>query len=116
VVAKSGSALVAMECSIRNVPLVVLCESYKFSEKVHLDSFVYNESIEGDSKASIEEEDEMYFTTIEKKAKAATYPPYSKIKYDLTPSELVSVVVTEVGLIPSTSVPVVIREGFKIKK
>ena len=30
--------------------------------------------------------------------------------YDSTPSELITMVVTDVGMIPSTSVPVVIRE------
>lgn len=32
------------------------------------------------------------------------------LHYDLTPPELVTVIVTELGLLPPTSVPVVIRE------
>ena len=30
--------------------------------------------------------------------------------YDLTPSQYITVVVTEVGMVPPTSVPVIIRE------
>lgn len=33
--------------------------------------------------------------------------------YDLTPAEFVSMVITEVGMIPATSVPVVLREYHK---
>lgn len=45
-------------------------------------------------------------------------PVYSNLKilnllYDLTPARYVSMVVTEIGLIPPTSVPVVIREYRK---
>ena len=30
--------------------------------------------------------------------------------YDLTPAELISAIVTEIGMLPPTSVPVIIRE------
>lgn len=35
---------------------------------------------------------------------------FLNLLYDLTPAEYITVVVTEVGLIPCTSVPVVLRE------
>ena len=45
-------------------------------------------------------------------APAATPPPYQvlNIRYDLTSMRNVSAVITEVGLIPPTSIPVLIRE------
>lgn len=34
------------------------------------------------------------------------------LAYDLTPAEFVSMVITEIGCIPATSVPVVLRELY----
>ena len=41
--ARVGSALVAMMAAELDVPVAVVCETYKFSDRVQLDSFVYNE-------------------------------------------------------------------------
>ncbi|ODV87842.1 hypothetical protein CANARDRAFT_215739 [[Candida] arabinofermentans NRRL YB-2248] len=38
-----GSALVAMACKNKNIPVLVCCESIKFSDKVQLDSVTLNE-------------------------------------------------------------------------
>lgn len=38
-----GSSQVALVAKSYNVPVIVLCETYKFSEKVHTDCFVHNE-------------------------------------------------------------------------
>jgi translation initiation factor eIF-2B subunit delta len=49
-------------------------------------------------------------------ANEATRPKDLKllnITYDVTPPHLISVVITEVGLIPPSSVPVVVREVRK---
>ena len=40
---RSGSALVAMMAREQGVPVIVCCETYKFSDRVQLDSFVNNE-------------------------------------------------------------------------
>ena len=37
-------------------------------------------------------------------------PPSSSFRYDLTPESFITMVITEVGKIPATSVPVIIRE------
>jgi translation initiation factor eIF-2B subunit delta len=49
---------------------------------------------------------------LECSASAAPVPPYQvlNIRYDLTSMRNVSAVITEVGLIPPTSIPVLIRE------
>lgn len=43
VMSRTGTAQVAMLAKACNKPVLVCCETYKFSEKVQTDSFVYNE-------------------------------------------------------------------------
>lgn len=43
VYSRAGTALVAMMAKAHSVPVLVCCETYKFSEAVHLDSFNKNE-------------------------------------------------------------------------
>lgn len=43
VMSRIGSAQVALCAAACNVPVLVCCESYKFSERVQTDSFVFNE-------------------------------------------------------------------------
>ena len=43
VYSRAGTALVAMMAKQHSVPVVVCCETYKFSEGVQLDSFTKNE-------------------------------------------------------------------------
>jgi translation initiation factor eIF-2B subunit delta len=43
VFSRAGTALVAMMAKQHSVPVVVCCETYKFSEGVRLDSFTKNE-------------------------------------------------------------------------
>lgn len=43
VMARIGTALVALVAKSYNVPVLVCCETYKFSEKVQTDAFVFNE-------------------------------------------------------------------------
>ena len=38
-----GTSQVALVAKSHNVPVLVCCESYKFSDKPRTDSFVYNE-------------------------------------------------------------------------
>lgn len=39
-----GSSQIALVAKSHNVPVLVCCETYKFSERVHTDSFVFNEA------------------------------------------------------------------------
>eukprot|EP00731_Ephydatia_muelleri_P011095 Em0005g1681a len=45
VMARVGTALVALVAKSYNVPVLVCCETYKFSEKVQTDAFVFNELV-----------------------------------------------------------------------
>ncbi|KAL8846257.1 MAG: hypothetical protein Q9221_008647 [Calogaya cf. arnoldii] len=102
-----GTALVAMTAKNLDTPVIVLCESVKFTDKVALDSIATNEmapSLElgffgtGVDKAG-EEED----------WRNASNLVGVNLMYDLTPAECIHMVITEYGNLPPSSVPVVQR-------
>jgi len=110
-ISRVGTALVAMIAHSINVPVLVACETYKFHERVQLDSICYNEiddpsEIINDSEVAKEEISDWENTQNLK---------LLNICYDVTPMEYVTVVITEVGLIPPTSVPVILREAEQLK-
>ena len=43
VMSRAGTAQVALIAKAYNVPVLVCCETHKFSERVQTDAFVYNE-------------------------------------------------------------------------
>ncbi len=43
VLSRAGTAAVAMMAATFGKPLLICCETYKFHERVQLDSFTYNE-------------------------------------------------------------------------
>ena len=43
VMSRVGASQVALVAKAFNVPVLVCCETYKFSERVQTDSFVFNE-------------------------------------------------------------------------
>ena len=43
VMSRVGTSQIALIAKAHNVPVLVCCETYKFSEKVQTDSFVFNE-------------------------------------------------------------------------
>ena len=43
VMSRVGTSQVALVAKSQNVPVLVCCETYKFSERVQTDSFVFNE-------------------------------------------------------------------------
>lgn len=98
-----GTAVVAMMARSHNLPVMFCCETYKFCERVQLDSIVYNEL--GDPRDLISDgaEDADEYDSL----------PSLKLlnlRYDLTPIKYVTLVITEFGFLPPTSVPVLIRE------
>lgn len=171
----AGTAMVAALAKARQIPVIVAAESYKFSEKVQLDSIVYNElgnsseiAIMGSSSTGAGGADESSATAAGAGAGAggAVVPvpqrqpgyrgaalahepsagqsregsteadpistptlwrsnananaadsaglqlPFNvvNLRYDLTPIGNISVVATETGLTPPTSIPVLMRE------
>ena len=111
VLSRVGSAVVAMVADQYNKPLLICCETYKLSEKVQVDSITFNELADPDALIDDHTSKDDAYSLID-------WRDYSNLKllnlnYDLIPQEFVTMVVTEIGVIPSTSVPVVVREYYE---
>ncbi|KAJ1991245.1 hypothetical protein H4R33_001446 [Dimargaris cristalligena] len=107
---RAGTALVAMTAHRRNIPVIVFSEIYKFTERVQLDSVVMNEL--GDPHDLAAHKDG---SPIDPAASLTNWKSVNNLNlltlmYDVTPTEYLSMAITEVGMIPFTSVPVVLRE------
>ncbi|KAE8377351.1 hypothetical protein BDV26DRAFT_216443 [Aspergillus bertholletiae] len=145
-----GTALVAMSAKERaggvEVPVIVCCETVKFTDRVALDSIVVNEIADADElvpSQPLKQVTGLPDLTDEADAKkgdskkggnkaAANAPPAEStplpegssplanwketpnlqllnIMYDVTPAEYVDMVVTEMGSLPPSAVPIVHR-------
>ncbi|KZT62998.1 IF-2B-domain-containing protein [Calocera cornea HHB12733] len=94
---RAGTASVAMMARERNIPVLVCCETYKFSEKVWGDGVTHNE---------------LAPTTSASAPVPTVSLEHINLLYDLTPASYITAVITEVGLIPPSSVPTVLfRQG-----
>ena len=98
-----GTAVVAMTAKEADIPVIVCCESIKFTDKVALDSIVTNEVappheliLEGTSSSL-------------SKWREIPNLQLLNLMYDLTPPEYITMVITEYGSLPPSSVPVVHR-------
>ena len=114
VISRAGSASVAMIANSFQVPVIVCCETQKFSEKVQLDSITSNE-LGGNIMAAGEAAEEAKGKGGGGRAaggRAGGKPQLQQLNlmYDATPAEYVTLIATEVGMIPASSVPVVLRE------
>ncbi|KAH7916765.1 hypothetical protein BJ138DRAFT_1175609 [Hygrophoropsis aurantiaca] len=98
VFSRAGTAMVAMMAKMHSVPVVVCCETYKFSETVPLDSFIKNE---------LAPAGDLFSSTRSKDTLSLSAQPNFEILnplYDLTPPSTITAVVTEVGVIPPSSI------------
>ena len=115
--AAAGNAVVASLAKYRHVPVIALCESYKFSERVQLDSIVHNElgnvreiALADAETGSVPQLNPGYYGAAIN-ADNDTLPfSVVNLRYDCTPIGNISAVATGTGIIPPTSVPVLIRE------
>lgn len=104
VMSRIGSAQVCLIAHVFNVMVFVCCESYKFCDRVQPDSFVFNELGDPDEIARVSGH------TNELAEWRSTPTLYLlNLVYDVTPHELVTLVITDVGVIQPTSVPMVLR-------
>jgi translation initiation factor eIF-2B subunit delta len=98
-----GTALVAMEANDADKPVLVLCETIKFTQRVALDSIVHNE---------IAPPDELLIPG----GPLENWRDMKRLQlcnpmFDVTPAEFIQMIVTESGNVPPTSVPVLHRLG-----
>jgi translation initiation factor eIF-2B subunit delta len=84
ILGRVGSACVALAAQEQMIPVLICSETYKISAKVQLESITQNELGKSDK---------------------GDY-----LLYDLTPSSFVSGIVTELGIVPPSSVAVLLRE------
>lgn len=133
-----GTALVSMLASSHSLPVIVLCQSVKFTEKVALDSIVGNEvapaeeilseaerrellplksrlpaALKNDDKTSTDETP-ADTTDVLKWIEDTRNLNHLQVLYDVTPAQYINMVITEYGSLPPSSVPVVHRLSTNI--
>ena len=120
VLSRVGTAVVAMTAKSRNVPVIFCCETYKLCEKVFLDSVVSNELGDPGALAPPHRSSSSFSDPAagggggkdddgdEKRGGQSV--KYLNLMYDVTPIKFVGMVVTEVGMIPPTAIPALLRE------
>lgn len=111
---RTGTALICCIAHSFKKPVLVCSESYKFSDKVKIDSICYNDLGRPEDLV----ETSMYDGDKRVCPELAGWRDQKNLlllnlKYDLTPPEYIDMIITEVGSIPVTSVPVILRE-FRI--
>ncbi|ELT88129.1 hypothetical protein CAPTEDRAFT_95426, partial [Capitella teleta] len=104
VMSRVGSSQLALVARAHNVPVLVCCETYKFYDRAHTDSFVFNELGDPEDLVDLEHRAPVLTDWTQHRSLALL-----NLVYDITPPELISLVITEVGMVPCTSVPVVLR-------
>lgn len=110
VMAAMGSSQIALIAHTIGRPVIVCCETYKFSERVHTDCFVHNE---------LGCDRQQFLAELKGKIDLGPEEELSKtvghrlnvldVVYDLTPSEFISAVITEKGMLPTTSALPILR-------
>uniref|UniRef100_A0A673BRH0 Translation initiation factor eIF2B subunit delta n=1 Tax=Sphaeramia orbicularis TaxID=375764 RepID=A0A673BRH0_9TELE len=104
VMSRVGTSQIALVAKAFNVPVLVCCETYKFCERVQTDSFVSNE---------LDDPDDLIVTRKGKTQledwQQVPLLGLLNLVYDVTPPDFVDLVITDLGMIPCTSVPVVLR-------
>jgi translation initiation factor eIF-2B subunit delta len=132
-----GTALVSMLAHSQSLPVIVLCQSVKFTEKVALDSIVGNEVAPAEELLSEAERRELLplksRLPASKNDEKSTHEGASsdtadvlkwiedaknlhhlQVLYDVTPAQYINMVITEYGSLPPSSVPVVHRLSTNI--
>ena len=115
---RAGTAGVALMAQDAHIPVLVCCETYKISNRVpQLESITYNELgnpdslvLESSSASSTKESEQVPASSTLSDWKQVPNLKLLNLVYDVTPSGFVSGVVTEVGIIPPSSVAVLLRE------
>lgn len=107
---KVGTAMICCIANAFKKPVLVCVETYKLSEKVQLDSFCFNVLSPGSvfTNTSMYEGDTRIQSCLSNFMSSKLLK--LNLKYDVTPPKYIDMLITEVGAIPVSSVPVVLRE------
>ncbi|XP_022134966.1 translation initiation factor eIF-2B subunit delta-like isoform X2 [Momordica charantia] len=107
VYSRVGTAGIAMVAHAFHVPVLFCCEAYKFHERVQLDSICFNELGDPDAISKVSGRTDVNYLD---GLTAKEHLQLLNLMYDATPSDYISMIVTDYGMIPPTSVPVIVRE------
>lgn len=110
VYSRVGTASVAMVAHAFGIPVLVCCEAYKFHERVQLDSICANELGDPDVISKVPGRADLGHL---KNWADNENLQLLNLMYDATPSDYVSMIITDYGMLPPTSVPVIVREYRK---
>ncbi|XP_058087153.1 probable translation initiation factor eIF-2B subunit delta [Magnolia sinica] len=110
VYSRVGTACVAMVAHAFRVPVLICCEAYKFHERVQLDSICSNELGDSDAIAKVPGRKDVNYLDNCSDIENLQNLQLLNLAYDATPSDYVSMIVTDYGMVPPTSVPVIVRE------
>lgn len=105
VMSRVGTAVVASMARYHHIPILVCCETYKLSERAQTDSIVFNELGDVEDLVRINTPYGKLFENWKNMSQLTLL----NVMYDVTPPQNVTAVVTEMGLVPCTSAPVLLR-------
>jgi translation initiation factor eIF-2B subunit delta len=100
VLGRVGTACVALAAHAQHIPVLVCSETYKISNRVQLEALTGNEIGNPEAVSSETLKDWKELNNLK----------LLNLVYDLTPASFVSGIVTEFGIVPPTSVAVLLRE------
>lgn len=119
VIGSVGTAQVAnIVTSVAHTPILVCAETYKFWERAQSDAFEFNELGDPDDifrgPRGIHEDGTRGLITDTVTSILSNWREKKNLRllnlvYDVLPPNLVTAVVTELGILPTTSVPVILR-------
>ncbi|KAF5205379.1 Translation initiation factor eif-2b subunit delta [Thalictrum thalictroides] len=110
VYSRVGTACVCMVAYAFRIPVLICCEAYKFHERVQLDSICSNELGDPDIISKVPGREDV--NHLDEWSSNENLQLLNLI-YDVTPSDYVSMIITDYGMVPPTSVPVIVREYMK---
>lgn len=108
--ARSGTATCAMMAHKFHVPVIVCCETYKFSDRIQLDSFVVNEAGNPADLLAKDPAADAGGLVTRDETSAQSRLKVVQLLFDVTPPRYISAIASEVGLSATESVGVILRD------
>ena len=93
-----------------HVPVIVCCETYKFSDRIQLDSFVVNEAGNPADLLAKDPAADAGGLVTRDETSAQSRLKVVQLLFDVTPPRYISAIASEVGLSATESVGVILRD------
>lgn len=107
--AMCGTACLALAAATHHKPFIVLCQTYKFCNIDLTDSLVVNELGDANSMVSCASQEHCGMLADWRDTQNLNVV---RLVYDVTPASLVTVLVTEQSVLPTSAVPVIIHRKY----